>query len=298
MSTAPINKMAPELISQIFCSLEDFLSATNLSQTSHRFQAVWQQDINRISYAIHQHSIECTHQVYEYLSASVEAGKTLLQGDKREIAIAKTLVILDRADKADNALSMFVKIDADITATTRRDFIQAYHRAWTLAILAPQPPPYQMIIKMDVLELLQLEEVFMWMTKYINALDEAGVGYGYSVREIFSPPGYSETNVHTWECTQKSVRNIIENIKHLVDVEILQTWSKKKRSDPQNLHALMCGTWHSKCSYYPKLKQFMLADVVHLLPETSDAEERSAILSKYPTMPKENQRHSETKGRP
>ena len=283
MPAAPINTLAAEVVSQVFRSREDFLSATNLSKASRRFQAVWQQDIDQISYAILQNSIECTHQVYEYLSASIEVGKTTLHGNKREMATAKTLVIKDRASNAGKAIFLFMKFvsnqspkEAAITPTTRRDFIKAYHRAWTLATLAPQSPPHQMITSMDLLELLQLREVLMWMRMETNDFDRAELGYSYNFRDFFTPVDYSEATFHTWNHVQKSVENIVENLGSLIDGKIFQKASEEQ--SPESCNALMYDTWHPGHSWYPKGKRLMLADFVHLLPETSDSEDPPAVL--------------------
>ena len=204
--------------------MEDFLSATNLSKTSHKFQAIWQQDIDQISHAIHQHSIECAHEVYEYLFASIEAGKTILRGDKREIAVSKTLILMDRASNADKALSKFVEFvagqspaGAAITPITRHDFIKAYHRAWTLAARAPQLAPYRMVIRMDVLELLQLGEVLLWMTVLTNDFDRAELGYTYNLRDLFTQADYSEASFYTWNHAKEMVRYITRNFTLLID---------------------------------------------------------------------------------
>ncbi|CAF9940889.1 hypothetical protein IMSHALPRED_002209 [Imshaugia aleurites] len=275
MPAAQITNLAPELISQVFCSMEDFSSATNLSKTSHKFQAVWQQDIDQISHAIRQHSIECTDQVYEYLSASIEAEKTILRGDKREIAIAKTLILMDRASNADKALSKFVKLiaggspaDAAITATTRRDFIKAYHRAWTLAARAPQLPPYQMVIGMDVLELLQLGEVLDWMMILTTDPVRAELGYSYNTRDLFTQADYSEAGYHTWSHVQGIVQNIIRNFTLLIDDGTIfqKIWGEIHPEEPCN--ALMYDTHHPEDPWYPRDKRLMLADFVHLFPGT------------------------------
>ena len=276
MPTAQITNLAPELISQIFCSMEDFLSATNLGKTSHKFQAIWQQDIDQISHAIHQNSIECTHQVYEYLFVSIEAGKTILRGDKREIAIAKTLILMDRASNADKALSKFVEFvagqfpaDAAITPITRRDFIKAYHRAWTLATRAPQLPPYQMVIRMDVLELLQLGEVLNWMTMLTNDFDRAELGYSYNFRDLLTHLDYSAASYHTWNHVSWVVENITRNFTLLVDdTATFQKVSGKIHSESCN--ALLYNTCHPGDPWYPESKRLMLADFVHLFPGTSE----------------------------
>ena len=139
MPTAQFTNLAPELISQVFCSMEDFLSASNLSKTSHKFQAIWQQDIDRITHAIHQHSIECTHQVYEYLSVSIEAGKTILRGDKREIAIAKTSILMDRASNADKALSKFVTFVSPASPQEKPPSLPPHHATSSKHITEPGP---------------------------------------------------------------------------------------------------------------------------------------------------------------
>ena len=276
MPTAQITNLAPELISQVFCSMQDFLSATNLSKTSHRFQAVWQQDIDHISHAIHQHSIECTPQVYEYLSVSIEAGKTILRGDNREKAIAKTLILIDRASNADKAFSKFVEfvahrspVDAAITPTTRRDFIKAYHRAWTMATRAPQLPPYQMVMRMDLFELLQLGEVLDWMLMLTNHLDRAELGYSYNLQDLFTRADYSEASFHSWSHVVGNVEKLICNFTLLIDDDAInqKTWEVRQTV---SCKALMYDTCHPGDPWWPKGKRLMLADFVHLFPGTSE----------------------------
>ncbi len=287
MPTAQITNLAPELISQIFCSMEDFLSATNLSKTSHKFQAIWQQDIDQISHAIHQHSIECAHEVYEYLFASIEAGKTILRGDKREIAVSKTLILMDRASNADKALSKFVEFvagqspaGAAITPITRHDFIKAYHRAWTLAARAPQLAPYRMVIRMDVLELLQLGEVLLWMTVLTNDFDRAELGYTYNLRDLFTQADYSEASFYTWNHAKEMVRYITRNFTLLIDdAATFQKVSGDIHSESCN--ALMYNTCHPGDPWYPKGKRLMLADFVHLFPGTSEIDGSFAAWNLY-----------------
>ena len=194
--------------------MEDFLSPTNFSKTSHMFQAVRQRNINQVSHAIRQQSIECTHQVYEYLAVCAGAGKTILRGDKRGSEIVKTLILTDRARNADKALSKFLTFvagqspaDTVITPTTRRDFIKVYHRAWTLATRAPQLLPYQMIITMDVLELLQLGQVLYWMMMMLtNKSDRAELDYSYDFQDLFTIIDYSEASFYTWNHVEDTVK--------------------------------------------------------------------------------------------
>ncbi|KAF6220438.1 hypothetical protein HO133_002870 [Letharia lupina] len=245
--TASTTDLAPELISQVFRSIEDFPSAKNLSKTSHKFQAVWQQDIDQVSYAIIQQSIECTHQVYEYLSASIEVRETILRGDKRDTAIARTRAIIDRVSNADEALSIFVKFvsgqssaEAAITPTTRRDFIKAYHRIWTLATLVPRSTPYKMIMSMDALELVQLEEVLNWTMMSTNDFDRAELGYSYNFRDFFTPADYSEAAFYTWNHVHARVLNVIGKFTLLIDGAIFQALSGEK--GPESCNALMYDT--------------------------------------------------------
>ena len=172
MSASSLPALPTELITQIFKSINDFATATALSSTSRRFQSIWKTHSASICYAILVRTIPCYDQAFGYVEAQPLDTASPEQTDNTAPLASKVAKqFCKNADIASRALQYYDSSLSDLvpsrlTEADRTCFLQAWYRIHTLASLASDRLPYEMLASLYFLEFRQMMEVLRGLMDY------------------------------------------------------------------------------------------------------------------------------------
>ena len=197
MSRTPLPDLPPELVTEIYKSMNMFATASALSKTSHRFHSIFMRSLSSIREGILGGKILCFDVACELVEAQVESA-ALMQYPQNSTTpkIDRTARFLLNVKMAHEASEHF-NIAAlkrmpfafprcrDITSTETETFIRAYYHAMTLV-----SPPGQFIWKGDlewrVLDICRVLNVITFLAEYLECTPKH-MGDVVSSRQVSSP---------------------------------------------------------------------------------------------------------------
>ncbi len=171
MPSKILTDLAPELIIQILKSSDSFADLTSLSSTSRKMFIIWKTNIDGICEAILPRTVPYYAQARELIEAQEKA-----EGDEHSVfgyqsAVDRAKWMFEDADTAAKVLDHFEQwVCGKLSWAEQQDFIRAYYRATTLAILGEEPLSCQLLLSWTTLDFGQVKDVTEWLGIHCNDL--------------------------------------------------------------------------------------------------------------------------------
>lgn len=266
--------------------MDNFSEATALSSTSRKFQSVWKTNITSICHKILIHKIPCYDQAFEYARAQplddVSSGQ--IEG-MVSLAILVTKQFFANAHIACRALRFYEAQVTDLirqcedrdpdrlTEAQRKGFLRAWYRIHTLASLASDTLPNDILSSLDLLEFEQMMETFYWLMYWCPNEHRFELGITFQHRCLERQP---------WSL--KVPKSPI-SAKHWDDVFTrLRSLSRDLHHSPLANPCSTCGKFNTIQDLYADIKKLgkgvRLADIVPLIRGGSDPEQEYRFSSR------------------
>ena len=176
MSAKSLPDMPPELVLEIYKSMDTIAAATALSKTSRYFHNISTASFPSICVAIIGRSIACFDQACELVDAQAKTAAMILHPDCTPPILERTKRFLLNAELADEALKHFniaatqgMPFDSprcrDMTSTETDTFLRAYYRAMSL-ISQARRYTWNGVLAWKMLDIFQVVDVLYFLSEY------------------------------------------------------------------------------------------------------------------------------------